>query len=67
MDRLTPPAFFDEGYDGSWLEALRFVHFPVSDYAVEPVEDLGRRLANRDGSLAPFVSFHATGDTDEQQ
>jgi hypothetical protein len=25
----------------------------------EPDEDLGRRLANRDGSLAPFVSFHS--------
>jgi hypothetical protein len=31
-DRPWPPAFFDNGDDGLWADALRFVRFPVLDF-----------------------------------
>lgn len=48
--------FFDNGIvAGAWLDALRFVHFQVSDYP-------GRECA--DALASPqSLSSHATGDT----
>lgn len=47
----VPPAFFDDGHDGTWLEAISFSPLlNVSDYA-------GRQLPDGAG-LAPALSFH---------
>lgn len=31
QDRIVPPAFFDTGFDGSWLDELQFTSWIVSD------------------------------------
>ena len=49
---ITPPAFFDDGYSGSWLDCL--AHSPwlkVSEYR-------GCRLADRDDFAPPSNPFH---------
>jgi hypothetical protein len=59
-DRPVAPAFFDDGDDGLWADALRFVRFPVLEF--EPVDDGGRERVD---ALAPASSapFHNAGDT----
>lgn len=56
---IIPPAFFDDGHDGTWLEAILFSPLlNVRDYA-------GDRLADRDG-LAPVAPFHTQNTSEEE-
>ena len=64
-DRPVAPAFFDNGHEGTWLEAMTFARFPISDF--EPRDDAGCRQPDADGFCAPFGSLHANPDSPEAQ
>lgn len=56
---MTPPAFFDEGYDGSWLDALAF-----NPWIPFLLKDGNRAACNRAYLLQrEIASLHSSTDS----
>lgn len=65
---IVPPAFFDDGYDGSWLETLSFLPWTpllcggLANAAFQISKDAARESANALASK-PSPFSHATPDS----